>query len=137
MIVLPNGNTYPDLSPQPTWKCLEVTEIATGQRILIKDFGYNPQLHKDPVEHAKPSLGSANERVVISTTQDVKPLESKENDLRIDPEIPHVIITTEERYAHLKAKGWKSLSKEERVNYQELKKQLEPNTKTIIESNNI
>lgn len=116
MILLPNGIQLPQTAQLVTpWKCLEVTEIATGKRILIKDFGFNPQLHKDPKEHAKPSLGSANERIIIN-----------ESPINQEPEIPHVIITAKERFDHLKAKGWQSLSKEERINYQELKKQFEP-----------
>jgi len=30
------------------WKLLEVTEVASGERIKIKDYRYNPSLHKNP-----------------------------------------------------------------------------------------
>lgn len=30
------------------WKLLEVTDVASGERIKIKDYRFNPSLHKNP-----------------------------------------------------------------------------------------
>jgi len=32
--------------PKITWNLLEVVEIATGEKIQIKDIRFNPELHK-------------------------------------------------------------------------------------------
>lgn len=83
------------------WKPLEVTEISTGKRITIKDFKFNPELHKDPKE---------TQVEIVNEPVEEKPF----------------VITHEGRYAFLKNKGWKNLDKQERADYQKLKPLFEP-----------
>jgi len=92
-------NTVP---AQRQWKPLEVTEIATGERIIIKDYRFNPALHKD----AKMKGSSAP--IVIKS--DPVQLPKKE-----------AVEGATDRFAELKAIGWAKLNKEERVEYKALK----------------
>lgn len=93
----------PSLPPQePKYKALEVTHKETGERIMIKDFRFNPEIHEKP----KAEIGT--QRVEVATPE---------------PEfVPK--ITEKERFMHLQSKGWTKLDKGERVDYQKLKERL-------------
>lgn len=101
-----NPNNIVTVLPQREWKPLEVTVKATGEKITIKDYRFNPELHSD----AK-VVGEAR------TTPIPAPR----------PEEDFSVITAQERFAFLKSKGWKSLDASERKNYSDLKAKLEPN----------
>jgi hypothetical protein len=132
MILLPNG-TIASMAPQRQWKCLEVTELKTGKKILIKDFGYDPKIHSDPREVPKPQLGSVKfAPIVIESKPEVKP-ETKPGEKK--EELLNVIVTPQERLGFLKSKGWKNLDKHERANYTELKARFEPKVKEVNGNN--
>jgi len=99
-------NQIQTITPQRPWKPLEVTLKATGEKVVIKDFRFNPSLHEDG-KVVGPERTSPTPPVTNVTT-----------------DVP--VITGEERFAFLKSKGWKSLDGPERKNYKELKAKFEP-----------
>ena len=101
-----NPNNIQTVMPQRSWKPLEVTIKATGEKKVIKDYRFDPRLHEDA-------------KVVGETrgTPVPKPVVSTEGTN---------IITPEQRFASLKSKGWAKLDSPERKNYKELKAKLEP-----------
>jgi hypothetical protein len=126
MILLPDGTK--------NWVCLEVTEIATGKRIKIKDFGFDPRLHKDAKECARPQLGSVSHfSKPVEIPSDVIAKAKGEIPIKIGGGLEVAtenleeivkVITPMQRFGYLQSKGWKNLDKSERANYKVLKEQL-------------
>ena len=122
-----NANNIITVTAQRAWKPLEVTVKATGKRAVIKDFRFDPDLY----ENAK-VVGESRVAPIPST-----PVVVNADDVPIDKvsvdEVP--VISVQERFTHLKNKGWRKLDWAERQNYRELKDRLYPkknddNTKT-------
>jgi len=106
-----NPNNIITVIPRKEWKPLEVTIKATGEKQIIKDYRFNPELH----ENAKEVLSEVLSEVKV----EVKPEVETPTDENVG------VITPAERFAFLKSKGYIHLDASEKKNYSELKKQLE------------
>jgi len=98
------------VTPQKPWKPLEVTLKATGEKMVIKDYRFNPALHENGKVVGEARVAPIVDKPVVVTTETTS---------EVNP-----LPAPKEEFEALKAVGFKNLKGDDRKRYGELKKAL-------------